>query len=1166
MIPASYLSPAQATTVLSQLQLGFGTFQPSAYIASDFGVNGWNVIPSLPGLPVDLVNRVLSSYLVSSTSVIDTTGLATDSITKLNGIRSRIPAAMTALHDDQGTPLQNPYLGLTAGTAAYNHVTDAIINVIFRFDSRYLLRKRVDNSIGAWTENVVYELPSAFHMTNHPMILARLKPHGFDDTTNIDDTGTAGAYRITTTTNHGYYTGQSVATTGTNVAATVVQEFPAIVNLTQTNSGDIGGVTTSKFTVSGAQNFITGQAVVTDGATGWGIFDWHPKRYVKRLSATEVELYRDSALTDKIIPGWGNLTAVYSTTYNNILTMAVKTSGTHMMFDDLPQIMDSSSSSVGIFERKFITGVDPGTGVFTTTGSGYSIVDGQITNFAGMNDGNAWQNLNDTDLPLYFRKLTATTFALYLNENLTTLWRPGQDAVNNVTGFTTASGAYSVSVTANTPIISGQSFRIDGTGTDFSALSSITNFDTSTSVFTLAANHNLEDGQPVELFGNNTGSGSPGITINSVFYVAPTNYIWAKTTGLGANQFKLYKDAGLTTVWTPVASGGSLAVSGYYQMAFYAKYVSSTKFDLFVDPNLTNPYNQTVSTTGFTAGKIIATSHIGFITTSNNTSYIQPMFYCYRDGYDSATLWANKTRTLAFPFFGKNGSLNYSTAVFGAYNSTASVYNNQLVEDQITAQATPQLNISYLNVSGIYRINGIAYNDATSGFVSGAKALTGHFKPVYWAKKITNKVVELYVDEAMTTTVRSGGATPNAPAIVTPATFGNFQITWFDANRYRLDTITCVSTGGERFFYDDYTANANTPTQVANATWNNRTDNYSYKFYTDHNTTNTIATLPVTSVYEYASTAAGQYYGQLRKTKASGADTTTSAITIDPAVYGGIGSPLVYQLEFPGQFQFANEFLFGVNANETVGTYTADPLLQTGDKWVTADNTGAAGTAGNIGQYTRLWPNTVKPATLTWTIEQPTQTLESQNFTRYVRSKDITQYRIKLTYPPMTMEQFRPFLAVITAARGGFKPVRYTPPQSTYTSRWITINVNKRNATVPENVRGRLTVEAGQQIMKLDGLPPNLTAAYSAGHALEISQQNSTGGWALPIHDVWTNAYGEANIRVNNSLAMKMYFGNRIISDASGLDCFIDNGSIDIKVDTLGYHYLDIDLITKRVF
>jgi len=70
----------------------------------------------------------------------------------------------------------------------------------------------------------------------------------------------------------------------------------------------------------------------------------------------------------------------------------------------------------------------------------------------------------------------------------------------------------------------------------------------------------------------------------------------------------------------------------------------------------------------------------------------------------------------------------------------------------------------------------------------------------------------------------------------------------------------------------------------------------------------------------------------------------------------------------------------------------------------------------------------------------------------------------------------------------------------------------------------------------------------------------------LPIHDVRTNEYGEANIRVNNAMAQTMYFGDLVASDAVNLDCFLDSPTVDIKVDTLGYHYLEVDLVTKRIF
>jgi hypothetical protein len=114
-------------------------------------------------------------------------------------------------------------------------------------------------------------------------------------------------------------------------------------------------------------------------------------------------------------------------------------------------------------------------------------------------------------------------------------------------------------------------------------------------------------------------------------------------------------------------------------------------------------------------------------------------------------------------------------------------------------------------------------------------------------------------------------------------------------------------------------------------------------------------------------------------------------------------------------------------------------------------------------------------------------------------------------------------------------------------------------------VRVRDTILGGQQVITLDGLPPNLSAAYSAGHAVGI-EANGLGGWGVATHDVKTNAYGEANIRINNPIPVTSNFGDAVFSDAPPLDCYLDGNSVEIKVDTLGYHYLEVDLVTKRIF
>ena len=1442
MIPANYLSPEQATTILNTLLRGLGTGTNSSGTAGDLGLNGYNVIPSLRGLPEDLVNRVITTDMSGSTTVFSTSGLATASITMLNEIRNRVVEAVSALYDDQGTPIQSPFYGLTVGSSAYNHIRDAIIHTVFRFDSRYLLRKRSD--VGTGAEAPEYELASRYQLMNHPLILARLKPHGIPSGT-IDDIGTNGAYQITTTTPHGMYNGMTL--TPMTSGATIAQEILGLDRIEQNNpTSNLIGDVTSKFVLdTGSVNhYISGQAVVTDGAVNaesgeaWTIMNWQPNRYIKRLSDTEFELYRDAALTNKIVPGWGSITGVHTGTYNGTDTVAVNTNGTHLMFEDVPVIFDpelDSNTSLGIFERKDELSVDPLTGVWTTNGAaGFSFVDGQITNFNDMNSA-GWQNIHSYSEPLYFKRLTDTTFELYRDEALTTKFYPGQE-FGIVSSFTQAGSDWSVNFSVNPPIVEGQSIRFSDTNTNFSNALGISTFtpiayttpdmnytgvvysagqfiaygatttDTDTtnyyystdglnwtlgnfsvakrivsvaynatnnrtvavqlnnhyvetrtgigswsevthnganlskkivtfdlsgtprfliapsitnnnwtysqtgvagtwnayapfsvnydvkditvggtsgsdlvvvawtgtalatskstsggqtwstwttiatgtsgessivyvngkyvivngatayystngtswtsvtlpatktwhnlrnlngvlyanatdgstssikstdggvtwttitlthggveyseyangvyvgiknptttpvflhsenaldwanyndSTWTLSANHQLENGQPIRF---NDGSDSTFV-IDGYTITVPRG-LWAKTTGLAANEFKLFLNEGLTIPWTPwygATNSAKTLTSIVYRMAFYAKRTTATTFALYVDSAMTNPYSQTVSLTGFTAGgNVYRTGHTGSISPPS-TGYIQPMFWTRTESYNSVTLWANAARTVPYPFFSTSGVL--ATGASGTSITLSEVESG--------------LDLTYVSytTTGLYRINNIGYEMHLS---DGTYALTGALKPVYYAKKISDTVVELFVDAAMSNSVRSGG-TPNAPAIGSAVAGGNWQITFFDTYRYRLDTIDCYNIGGERYFYTDY--NDGGATKV-NATWTGRDK----QFFTDHITSNKIQTAPGITVVEYANSNAGAYYGMMRKTKASGADTPTGPATVSPSVYGGVGSPVIYDLNNPGQFQYDSQFVFGIQTVSNVGTApAADPLDYTGSQWDTDSNLD--------GINDRAWPTHVEPSAVTWTIEQPNQTFESHNLNRYGRARDVTQYRFRLSYSPMTKDQFRPFLATIHAARGSFKPFKFTPPKN-FQGNSVTIDIYHRDLTVPAVVRVRDTILGGQQVITLDGLPPNLSAAYSAGHAVGI-EANGLGGWGVATHDVKTNAYGEANIRINNPIPVTSNFGDAVFSDAPPLDCYLDGNSVEIKVDTLGYHYLEVDLVTKRIF
>lgn len=129
-------------------------------------------------------------------------------------------------------------------------------------------------------------------------------------------------------------------------------------------------------------------------------------------------------------------------------------------------------------------------------------------------------------------------------------------------------------------------------------------------------------------------------------------------------------------------------------------------------------------------------------------------------------------------------------------------------------------------------------------------------------------------------------------------------------------------------------------------------------------------------------------------------------------------------------------------------------------------------------------------------------------------------------------------------------------------------------------------MNGGTKVLKLDGAPINFNKTvgnatigtsyvYGKGHALAARHEylqdepgfnTSLGGWLLPIHEVESNSYGEINIRLNNGIPGEYELGTRIFSDAAPLNVFLDGNNIELKVDVLGYHYLEVEFITKKIF
>ena len=601
--------------------------------------------------------------------------------------------------------------------------------------------------------------------------------------------------------------------------------------------------------------------------------------------------------------------------------------------------------------------------------------------------------------------------------------------------------------------------------------------------------------------------------------VTPPRDMWVQV--IDANTIDLYENEERTVIFSSGRPAGAMT-SSTITPVFYVKYRSARTWDLYLGSDVADTANRFSDNTKMTGGTTTGNTVWNGTATAvadNSGAFIRPMFYPQYHSPTRVSLWVDLGRTQPYAYFGRNGTR---------------------LNQQIT----------YVTV-GRYRLNNIAHRLAIGSDNVLPNTVVGiNTTPVYYAKVINDFVIDLYADAALTTPFTQG-------------TWANSAATLWQASPsttapYRLDNFYVPNIGTKTYF----TTNLTTSTTTVNATWALTGS----KFYTRYSATQTIQTAPNLQVAEHGFANAGPYFGQMRYAYTSGPGGPGNVAVVSGSTFGGFAgapTPVYYFLNAPGRFTQNQTILFGIDAEPDSGTAPAvdEALAYTGEEWATVSNL--------TDRTLRRWPSTIAPVSMTWTIEQPNSTLETYNLTRYNRARDVTQYRMRLVYPPMTKVQVGEFTNVIHAAKGSFKPMVFTPPVNTVTQQYVTIKVGDKNSTVPAVFRARVDNASGVQVLQVDGLPPSLNLtdpAFDAGWAVELPIRNSTGSWGIPIHAVQTNAYGEANMRLNNNIASAIDFGAAIGADAADLDVFIDADSIELKVDTRGFHYLEVDLVTKRIF
>jgi hypothetical protein len=1152
MIPSSYRTEAEALAIRN-------TYGEGSLLLTSMYTNGsTSTNPGLDGvLSADALARIQGTDLSGVTSTISTTvsgGFTSADAAYIDGMRTRLSASITEFYSSK--PNLSPFNtnNKQSGQSDAN-VRDNFLQAIFKYDARYGERLRLDETeVITRLDTGEYVLPNRTSFIKNPWVEATMRLHGAGDINSIDDTGTGGAYRVTTATKHGLYDGQLLSATQGATAPSPMAEThveKTITKLTQPGTSSTTAPASSYYTTSANHYFVNGQKFVPTnveiGITGYDTEDkywaFQRDRYIKVLSATTFELHRNYACTDRISTGYYNGSMNFSQTGTGDYYV---TGVTMQTLDGMPILFDSTGStdtSVSVFQKDTIVSVNTSNGAWSTSAAiKDGIQDGMLTNFNNFT-GSTWSGIDSYNYPLYFKKLDNTSFSLHTSPTVLndSLWIPGTTSNLDLDAVEYTSSTWTATFTRPHNLLNGQDFRMRSVTADFGGQEIDAYYylgvNNAGNYWLLAdTSDNILDGSRIYISTSASGGQGTTITIQSTQVTVPQNGLYVKRVGgAGNRKVQLFTDAAMTTQWTPLAAVGveyAVGANTFLANIYFAKVVDSTTVELYSEPTLTTKWNPNDGSTAVTAitsgatGNTLATN-IVITYTSPGGGYIQPMFFPDTSGYTGITLY--KDQELTEKYILSNTGVVSGTGGFIAERST----------------------------TGCYRMNAISHymawiDTGNSSVLNELNFSNTKVYPAFYINVTSDTVFDLYVDSGLTVPY----TTPAIGTTGATSTPGSMVVAQYQQDgAWRLDKIIGRNIGLLTYYYNNYDAGT-TPVNAQVST----------TFYPTHYESNVIYDYvgnnnnwPGLSVAEYSNSNAGVYYGHLRPIKAGSSDAgNTGRVGVDSSIYGVTqGSPMYYDLNRPGRFKFGSPMILGIKVQGDTGTFTENPLDYNGVPW----------TQGTVGQPYRDWPQTVQPTSMTWTIEQPTQVLETVNMNRYTRTRDVSQYRYKLTYPPMTSAEIQPFIAVIHAAGGAYKPFKFWFPRNNNIA--MTVSMQSKSAQTSNHFFVRTALTAGTRVIQADGLPQNKTEndpAFFAGAGLNMRISNGQGSMMVPIHNVRTNEYGEANIRINNGIPANIAAGEWMDSYINYTDVFLDGNSVDIKVDTRGYHYLEVDMITKRVF
>jgi hypothetical protein len=329
-----------------------------------------------------------------------------------------------------------------------------------------------------------------------------------------------------------------------------------------------------------------------------------------------------------------------------------------------------------------------------------------------------------------------------------------------------------------------------------------------------------------------------------------------------------------------------------------------------------------------------------------------------------------------------------------------------------------------------------------------------------------------------------------------------------------------------------------------------------------YNVTGVDIVMPGTKEYKYLSAAdtyspgavidASQYWqaGDVAITTIDPSDTAaTFSVGVGGGVFGGYLDSV--SVTSGGAYSDPSDMLLIVeNAPDTYTPPTPTPAEQQ-DTFDTQDYWDDLGNDDR-----KQWPRHVTPSSAQIVQSSPSIVNVSQNGVKFTKTSSFTKWKLEVTYPPMSADDFRKFHAVSQAVNGQATPfLFFLKSKEGDDILWNDFPVLGSS----DELMYREDVSAGDKVVLVEGLRSFEPNAFVEGEVIyNVNENNQNGNLVTVVTGTDANVFGEAKIRLAYPLRQDEGSGSKLYKHPESCIVTLSEDDFQYSVDYNSLYYLTV--------